>query len=77
MNERKAREIITDSLLASSVLSETMHEAYGYLEAIEKAKVLVKELKSIKCVCSGPDECCADLHERTAKVALEKYEKKK
>jgi len=47
MNEKEAREILSSGVIPGDIDSIDLREAKGYLEAIEKAKVLEEGLQKI------------------------------
>lgn len=82
MNEKEAREFIEDK--NSDYDTVYWGECKGYLEAIEKAKVLEEALRAVKAdwhntkICSGdPDwrECACSMN--VAEKALAQWEKEK
>jgi len=90
MNEKEAREIINaDIIPCGNTLEAYYSGAKGYLEAIEKAKVLIEALEaerlaSAECV-SGYDGCDSTLgikcenHARIERIekAIAKWEREK
>lgn len=80
MNEKEAREIVKHPC-KSDHHDDKYHEAKGYLEAIEKAKVLEDKLNGVLGLLEQDDiedyeELLISVHDEVAE-ALNKWEKEK
>jgi hypothetical protein len=74
MNEKEARAIIEKDKPIHGYSPPSYYQAKGYLEAIEKAKVLVEALEYIKYW--APEESASAIRDRI-KSALAQWEKMK
>ncbi len=75
MKEKEAREIVSKPL-TDPLNIPLLHEAEGYLEAIEKVKGLEKALQLMDCTCDE-EESAGSCNEKVAEEALAKWEKEK